>query len=295
MSASYPSTIATFSTHSDTTDTIFAADVNTPNAEIVAIETGLLNGFQHDLLPLADDAKSIGSTAKRWLKLWAQDADIDGTLTLSSGLVVASGGTGVATLAAHGVVIGEGTSAVAVTTPGTAGQPFVSNGASADPTFQNPASVGSSLVLLKAGNGTSTAAGATTLDSVALPVLTANDTILVYFYCESVTQQTTTPSLYSVTDSAAINNLQSQNSGNLAISGMLQGTVQLTQRQGTNTNYIFNSSGISPSGNSAFFNAGVYGATATWVSGWTLGLRHGGVTAGGTFKWQWAVYRVLGQ
>lgn len=53
---------------------------------------------------------------------------------------VAGGGTGVSTLAAHGVVIGEGTSAVAVTGAGTAGQVLTSNGASADPTFQAPSS-----------------------------------------------------------------------------------------------------------------------------------------------------------
>lgn len=49
---------------------------------------------------------------------------------------VAGGGTGVSTLTAHGVVLGNGTSAVAVTGAGTAGQVLISNGASADPTFQ---------------------------------------------------------------------------------------------------------------------------------------------------------------
>lgn len=50
---------------------------------------------------------------------------------------VPNGGTGVATLAAHGVVIGNGTGVVAVTGAGTSGQVFTSNGASADPTFQS--------------------------------------------------------------------------------------------------------------------------------------------------------------
>lgn len=81
--ATYPGGIVTLATHSDTTDTIFAADINTPNAEIVAVETGLLNGFQHDLVPLTDDARSLGSTSKRWLKGWYQDIDLDGTLTQS--------------------------------------------------------------------------------------------------------------------------------------------------------------------------------------------------------------------
>jgi len=40
---------------------------------------------------------------------------------------------------AHGVLIGNGTGALAVTSAGTAGQVLTSNGASADPTFQTPA------------------------------------------------------------------------------------------------------------------------------------------------------------
>jgi hypothetical protein len=81
--ASYPTSIVAFSTH-NTGDTIQPADVNAPNAEIVAIETGLENGFQHALLPLNDDTYAVGSTAKRWLKVWSQDADFDGTTTLAT-------------------------------------------------------------------------------------------------------------------------------------------------------------------------------------------------------------------
>jgi hypothetical protein len=54
-------------------------------------------------------------------------------------VTVAHGGTGDVTLTAHGVLIGEGTSAVAATSAGTSGQVLTSNGASADPTFQTPA------------------------------------------------------------------------------------------------------------------------------------------------------------
>ena len=57
-------------------------------------------------------------------------------------LPVANGGTGNSTLAAHGVLVGEGTSAVAVVSPGTAGQVLTSNGASADPTYQTFAASG---------------------------------------------------------------------------------------------------------------------------------------------------------
>ncbi len=59
-----------------------------------------------------------------------------GVLTNCTGLPVAGGGTGKTTFTAHGVLIGNGTSAVANTNSGTTGQVLTSNGASADPTFQ---------------------------------------------------------------------------------------------------------------------------------------------------------------
>ena len=64
------------------------------------------------------------------------------TLGWTGTLAVARGGIGVGTLAAHGVLIGNGTGAVQVTSAGTAGQVLTSNGASADPTFQAVAASG---------------------------------------------------------------------------------------------------------------------------------------------------------
>jgi hypothetical protein len=67
-------------------------------------------------------------------------ADVTGTLPAASvgaGLTVAQGGTGVATLGDAGVVIGNGTGAVNVTTAGTSLQALISNGAGVDPTFQS--------------------------------------------------------------------------------------------------------------------------------------------------------------
>ncbi len=38
-----------------------------------------------DLIPAADDSISLGSTSKRYLKVWGQDADFDGTTTIAGG------------------------------------------------------------------------------------------------------------------------------------------------------------------------------------------------------------------
>lgn len=50
---------------------------------------------------------------------------------------VPHGGTGLATLPAHEILVGEGTSAVASIPNGTTGQILTSNGAGVDPSFQN--------------------------------------------------------------------------------------------------------------------------------------------------------------
>jgi len=57
---------------------------------------------------------------------------------LASPLPVAQGGMGGASLAAHAVLVGEGTSPVAQVAPGPAGNVLTSNGPSADPSFQAP-------------------------------------------------------------------------------------------------------------------------------------------------------------
>jgi hypothetical protein len=63
---------------------------------------------------------------------------------------VVNGGTGDTTLAAHGVLVGEGSSPVNVTSAGTVGECLMSNGASADPTYQNCLTVGVTAI----GSGT---------------------------------------------------------------------------------------------------------------------------------------------
>jgi hypothetical protein len=67
-------------------------------------------------------------------------------LTNATGLPVAGGGTGAATLGDAGVLIGNGTGAVQVTSAGTAGQVLMSNGTGVDPTFQTASGTGDALV-----------------------------------------------------------------------------------------------------------------------------------------------------
>jgi hypothetical protein len=96
------------------------------------------------------------------------------TLGWTGNLSVARGGTGLGTLTAHAVLLGEGTSNVAFATIGTAGNLLIDQGAGADPAFT-----------AMSGDATISGAGALTLatvnagsgsvgSSTAIPVLTTN-------------------------------------------------------------------------------------------------------------------------
>lgn len=81
-------------------------------------------------------------------------------------LPVPSGGTGDATLTAHGVLLGEGTSPIVASSAGTSGQAFVSGGASADGAYGvagvNGGGTGvATLTGLALGSGTSNFTGVT--------------------------------------------------------------------------------------------------------------------------------------
>jgi trimeric autotransporter adhesin len=56
---------------------------------------------------------------------------------LTTPVTVANGGTGATTLTQYGVLLGNGTSAIAATSAGTAGQGLISSGSSANPTWSN--------------------------------------------------------------------------------------------------------------------------------------------------------------
>ena len=88
------------------------------------------------------------------------------TLTATTPVGVASGGTGQNALSAHNVLLGEGTGGVGFAAPSTAGKMLISAGAAVDPAFaNNPAIIG--------GTVDSTPVGATTPSTGAFTTLTA--------------------------------------------------------------------------------------------------------------------------
>jgi hypothetical protein len=96
-------------------------------------------------------------------------------------LVVAEGGTGVATLTSHGVLLGAGTGNVAATAAGSAGQVLQSGGASADPAYSTatyPATAGTSGNVLTS-DGTNWTSSAPAAGGLTWSVITADQNITV--------------------------------------------------------------------------------------------------------------------
>lgn len=146
------------------------------------------------------------------------------------------------------------------------------------------------MTLLRASNGTTTTAVAENVDTVAISGLTANDTLEIRFTLEAVTQQTATIQPYNNTDGVAFVTIRSV----LAAGKSCLGRVQLRQMQNLATRVGGNVDAVDEGGTSNG-NGAVSAVTTAWTGSWTLALRHAGVTAGGTFRWSWAVYRVAGQ
>lgn len=148
------------------------------------------------------------------------------------------------------------------------------------------------LRLLKANSGTDTSAGATNVDTIAITGLTAKDTLVIFFNGASVTQQTANPQLYNSTDAVKIIDLQNS-AGAIAAGNQRPVTSEIRQRQSAATAISAYSTGASCNPATDTFLNSTF--TTNWTGSWTLALRHTGVTAGGTFQWTWAVYKMLGQ
>ena len=88
---------------------------------------------------------SVAMTVPSFLSVAGSPVTTSGTLAVSlsgSALPVSSGGTGDTTLTANGILYGNGTGAIGVTSPGTAGQVLTSNGSGSAPTYQTPSAGG---------------------------------------------------------------------------------------------------------------------------------------------------------
>jgi hypothetical protein len=145
--------------------------------------------------------------------------------------------------------------------------------------------------LLLSASGTDTTATATTVSSVATGALTAKDRLWVLIQCESATQQTAAPTIYNVTDSVKVADI---NTGSAITAAQFLDVEAVINQRVAGSTSITTSAAFDHQGSSAITRTGSTWTTA-WTTGITIGLRHGGVTSGGTFSYSWAVYALRGQ
>lgn len=191
------------------------------------------------------------------------------------------------TLTAHGVVIGNGTSAVTATAVGATGT-VLTGVTGADPVYTAATSVGV-WQLLKANSGTNTAAVATNVDTFALTGLTAKDILKVEVTLKSVTAGTAGISLYNSTDAVSLLDFD----GGITAGDSHGATLTAKQSQASATEVVTWCIGRTPPAILNSINAAAF--TTAWTGSWTIALRHAGVTATGTLQWQWNLYKLVGQ
>lgn len=147
----------------------------------------------------------------------------------------------------------------------------------------------SAMQLLHQATGSDASAGATTVDSFQLPAdWSAKDELVIEVQVESITQATAGVQLYDVTDGT---NLLSF-SGGLAIGETQKLTLKAQQSRLSATTIVSRSEGRGTT-------VGAMGtilaqAVATAMASLAIGIRHTGVTAGGTFGYVVAYYRLRG-
>ena len=320
----YPSSIQTFTAKS-AGQTIQPAHVNDLQTETTAVETGLLTGLAHDLVPDSTaNARGLGSSSKQWGLAYVKAVMLaDATeLTIASGAITVTqgyhavdtegnaaaddldsitAGSGI-TAGAKVVFRAEDVSRVVTLKDGTGN--LLLNGdcalSATDRTITliydgtNWREIARSVHTspLRANSGTTTSAAAENVDTVAISGLTAKDTLKVVVTWEAVTQQTAAVQLYNATDSVKISECWG---GSGTLGAGETGIVEMTIRQVQSAATAIRAVGLAAVNTTGNIEAEGSTFTTNWTGSWTLALRHTGVTAGGTGKWSWAVHKVAGQ
>ncbi|MCF8226920.1 MAG: hypothetical protein K9J30_13670, partial [Bacteroidales bacterium] len=201
------------------------------------------------------------------------DATIDLTTKVTGVLPVANGGTGASTHTAHGVLIGNGTGAVAATAAGTAGQVLQSSGAAADPSYSTatyPSSAGTAGNAMRSDGTNFVSVALNTAQSEVLsPNGTASTTGVMMGLAETLTPNNSGTCLIII--SGDVQNNSNNNGASIQIrygtggtplnGDALSGTPAGTQVQFSNTNqsgnpYPFTVNAIVP---------GLTLSTAHWI------------------------------
>ena len=228
---------------------------NGTNNNLITVKPGITSSSWTLTLPLtAGTADYSLVTNGSGVSTWAQ---VSLTTGVTNTLPVGNGGTGQTTLAIHGVVIGNAASGVSVTATGSAGQFFVSQGASADPTWTTatfPTTAGPTGTILRS-DGTNWVATTATY-----PTTTTAGTVVVSATANTLSA-TATPTFGVAGTTAGSLSLSGGTSGVVTINvAAAAGTWSLTlPTTGGTSGYLLATDGA---GVSSWFN--LFGTANTW-------------------------------
>jgi len=159
------------------------------------------------------------------------------------------------------------------------------------------AMAGLQLELIVASSGTDTNAAATNVLTFTPASLTAKDRLLIFATVESLSQATTKPVIYNNTDGVEVIRLSFDGgSGDISAGAGKMGSVEVQQFQSAATKIGAVSrmyTDASPGSRQDGSNTSTF--TTPWTSSPQFALRHGGVTAGGTFAWSLSAFVARGQ
>ncbi len=259
----YPSSPVVFAVH-NADDVVQPSHVNDLQTEVTALESALLTGgLAHNLNPATDNARNLGSSAARWI---------------FNGSQITPGSIPSTTLSTTGTP----SSVTYLTGTGWA--------AAANAIYS----------LIGATSGTDATAAAANVATFAISGLTTLDSLKVFVRHSASSQATAEPVLYNATDSVVIAAL---NNGNVIAAGAFGGaSVEIMADQTASTAILASVVALATSTTAgASVNGASYWQRSAFVTkstaAWDLALRTGagGVTAGGTYHYKIAVYKVAGQ
>jgi hypothetical protein len=146
--ASYTIFNGTLTLNATNTQTVYLCNLNTSSNSAITIGTGATATVSNCVINSGNTNAITGvGTLIHGGNTFVSSSTINTTTQTSLPLIVKEGGLGVGTLTSHGVLIGQGTSAVAATAAGSAGQVLQSGGSGADPAYSTatyPSTAGTS-------------------------------------------------------------------------------------------------------------------------------------------------------
>ena len=241
---------------------------------------------------------------------------VSGVPTFTTPVALTSGGTNASLTASNGGILYSTASAGAILAgTSTAGQ-ILQSGASTTPTWStatypatastsgnvltsdgtnwSSSTANSAMVLLCQASGTDTTAAATNVATCAISGLTVKDSLQVLLTQSSVTQATAIPVIFNVTDSVTIIGTTQS----LISAGVFgRSVIVIGNDQSATTTVMAQVTGAQSGDTIGLTEFLKTTFTTAWTGNWTLALRTGagGVTAGGTYRYQVAIYRIKGQ